>query len=560
MVVPSIVAPHFAASRIVVFSSGNVYPLVPAGSAGSTETDGVDPVGEYAQTCVGRERVFEHASRERGARCLLFRLFYAVDLRYGTLVDVARHVLSGEPVDLRASHVNAIWQGDANSYAFRGLSLCESPPLPLVVTGPESVSVQTVAEFFGQRFGRPVRFTGDPRPRSPGRPGEVRLAPRAARGEPPAPPRLGGRVGAAGRAQPRQAHPLRGHRWTLLASCARALLEGLVIPAHPLALTAERRLDERRQVALTRYYCDAGAGGVAVGVHTTQFAIRSAGLLEPVLRLAAGVVREREAARGRRLVKVAGVVGPTAQAVAEAGLARDLGYDLGLLSLGALREATTDELLAHCRQVAEVLPLFGFYLQPAVGGRVLDEGFWRRFLEIGPVAAIKVAPFNRYHTLDVARALAASGRSRGGRPLHRQRRLDRGGPALPLRARRLRPVRFAGGLLGQWAVWTRRAVELLQEVKECRRTGQGAFDLLALGQQLTDANAALFDARHGFAGCIAGIHEVLRRQGLLAGRWCLDPREDLSPGQAEEIDRVLRAYPHLSDDEFVAENLARWLS
>ena len=337
------------------------------------------------------------------------------------------------------------------------------------------------------------------------------------------------------------------------------LLEGLVIPAHPLALTAERRLDERRQVALTRYYCDAGAGGVAVGVHTTQFAIRSAGLLEPVLRLAAGVVREREAARGRRLVKVAGVVGPTAQAVAEAGLARDLGYDLGLLSLGALREATTEELLAHCRQVAEVLPLFGFYLQPAVGGRVLDEAFWRRFLEIGPVAAIKVAPFNRYHTLDVVRALAASGRS-GEVALYTGNddsivadllsRFELGSP----------PVRFAGGLLGQWAAWTRRAVELLQEIKECRRTGQGAFDLLALGQQLTDANAALFDARHGFAGCIAGIHEVLRRQGLLAGRWCLDPREDLSPGQAEEIDRVLRAYPHLSDDEFVAENLARWLS
>lgn len=337
------------------------------------------------------------------------------------------------------------------------------------------------------------------------------------------------------------------------------LLEGLVIPAHPLALTAERRLDEPRQVALTRYYCDAGAGGVAVGVHTTQFAIRSAGLLEPVLRLAAGVVREREVTRGRRLVKVAGVVGPTAQAVAEASLARDLGYDLGLLSLGALREATTEELLAHCRQVADVLPLFGFYLQPAVGGRVLDEAFWRRFLEIGPVAAIKVAPFNRYHTLDVARALAASGRS-GEVALYTGNddsivadllsRFELGSP----------PVGFAGGLLGQWAAWTRRAVELLQEIEECRRTGQGAFDLLALGQQLTDANAALFDARHGFAGCIAGIHEVLRRQGLLAGRWCLDPREDLSPGQAEEIDRVLRAYPHLSDDEFVAENLARWLS
>jgi dihydrodipicolinate synthase/N-acetylneuraminate lyase len=340
-----------------------------------------------------------------------------------------------------------------------------------------------------------------------------------------------------------------------------ALLEGLVIPAHPLALTAEGQLDERHQVALTRYYCDAGAGGVAVGVHTTQFAIRSAGLLEPVLRLAASVVREREAASGRRLVRVAGVVGPTTQAVAEAGLARDLGYDVALLSLGALREATTEELLAHCRQVADVLPLFGFYLQPAVGGRVLDEGFWRRFLEIGPVAAIKVAPFNRYHTLDVARALAASGRGAevalytGNDDSIVADLLARFEPA-----RGSLPVRFAGGLLGQWAVWTRRAVELLHEVKECRRTGQGAFDLLALGQQLTDVNAALFDARHGFSGCIAGIHEVLRRQGLLAGRWCLDPREDLSPGQEDEIERVLRAYPHLNDDEFVSENLGRWLS
>ncbi len=346
-----------------------------------------------------------------------------------------------------------------------------------------------------------------------------------------------------------------------LSSLRSMLLEGRVIPAHPLALTAERRLDERRQVGLTRYYYDAGAGGVAVGVHTTQFAIRSAGLLEPVLRLAAGVVKEREAAVGRRLVKVAGVVGPTTQAVAEAGLARDLGYDLGLLSLGALREATTDDLLAHCRRVAEVLPLFGFYLQPAVGGRVLDEGFWRRFLEIGPVAAIKVAPFNRYHTLDVARALAASGR--GAEVALYTGNDDSIVPDLLARfepARGFHPVRFAGGLLGQWAVWTRRAVELLQEVKECRRTGQGAFDLLALGQQLTDANAALFDARHGFAGCIAGIHEVLRRQRLLAGRWCLDPREDLSPGQEGEIARVLQSYPHLTDDDFVSENLERWLS
>lgn len=336
------------------------------------------------------------------------------------------------------------------------------------------------------------------------------------------------------------------------------LLEGLVIPAHPLALTAERRLDERRQAALTRYYAEAGAGGIAVGVHTTQFAIRKAGLYEPVLRLAAGTATQSERRTGRALVKIAGAIGRTPQAVAEAQTARRLGYDAVLLSLGALREASVGELVAHCRRVGEVLPLVGFYLQPAVGGRPLDEGFWRRFLEIEPVVAVKVAPFDRYQTLEVVRALAASGRGReialytgNDDAIVADLLADFPGES---------PVRFVGGLLGQWAAWTRRAVELLVEVKECRRTGQGAFDLLALGQQLTDANGALFDARHRFAGCIAGIHEVLRRQGLLAGRWCLDPQEDLSPGQAEEIARVLQAYPHLTDDEFVAENLDRWLS
>jgi nucleoside-diphosphate-sugar epimerase len=159
-----VVAPHFAESRIVVFSSGNVYPLVRPGGPGSSERDPVGPVGEYAQTCVGRERVFEHASRERGTRSLFFRLFYAVDLRYGTLVDVARRVHAGEPVSLAAAHVNAIWQGDANSCAFRSLSLCESPPRPLVATGPEVVSVRSVAEAFGERFSRPPRFTGEPGP------------------------------------------------------------------------------------------------------------------------------------------------------------------------------------------------------------------------------------------------------------------------------------------------------------------------------------------------------------------------------------------------------------
>ena len=340
------------------------------------------------------------------------------------------------------------------------------------------------------------------------------------------------------------------------------LRSGLVIPAHPLALTPDRRLDERRQAALTRYYCDAGAGGIAVGVHTTQFAIREAGLYEPVLRLAIDELRARQRGSGRRLVAVAGVSGATQQAVSEAGLACRLGYDLGLLSLAALRDASTAELIAHCRRVAEEIPLFGFYLQPAVGGRALDYGFWREFLEIDAVLAIKVAPFNRYETLAVARALADSGRSEqvalytgndDSIVADLLTEFDVGSPP--------RRIRFSGGLLGQWAVWTRRAVELLDAVKACR-DGSGtstAVDLLRLGAQLTDANAALFDAANGFAGCIAGIHEVLRRQGLMSGRYCLDSREDLSPGQSAQIDRVLAAYPGLTDDAFVAENLGRWL-
>jgi len=335
------------------------------------------------------------------------------------------------------------------------------------------------------------------------------------------------------------------------------LRRGLVIPAHPLALTAERKLDERRQRALTRYYRDAGAGGIAVAVHTTQFAIRDpkVGLFRPVLRLAMEVLAERD----ERPLAVAGVCGGTRQAIAEATVARELGYDVALVSLAALREATNADLIAHCRLLAEVMPLFGFYLQPAVGGRALDEPFWRAFLEIENVAGIKVAPFSRYATLDVTRALAASGRTDvalytgnddsivadlvtafPGRP---------GGP----------PIRFAGGLLGQWAVWTRQAVVMLARAQRAVTDGEGLADLLATGAQLTDANQALFDARHGFHGCIAGLHEVLRRQGLLAGRWCLDPEEDLSPGQMEEIDRVCAAYPHLADDAFVREHLERWL-
>src|SRR5262245_7866339 len=338
-----------------------------------------------------------------------------------------------------------------------------------------------------------------------------------------------------------------------------------IIPACPLALTAERRLDERRQRALVRYYLDAGATGLAVGVHTTQFAIRDLkiGLFRPVLELVAAEIDRRERGGGRRAVRIAGVCGPTAQALAEAELARKCGYHAALLSLGALKTATESELLDHCRRVADVLPVVGFYLQPAVGGRVLPYSFWRRFAEIKNVVAIKIAPFNRYQTLDVVRAVAEAGRDDVAlwtgnddnivmdllTPFRFQ--TDRG------------PVerRITGGLLGQWAVWTRRAVELTQE---CHRLASASEpippELLRRHVELTDANAAVFDAANGFAGCIAGIHEVLRRQGLLEGIWCLDPAETLGPGQAEQIDRVCRAYPHLTDDDFVRANLDRWLA
>lgn len=337
------------------------------------------------------------------------------------------------------------------------------------------------------------------------------------------------------------------------------LRQGTVIPACPLALNAGRKLDERRQRALLRYYADAGAGGVAVGVHTTQFAIRDPriGLFEPVLALAAEEMRRA----ARPLVKVAGVCGPTPQAVAEIGLAARLGYDTAMVSLAALRYATDDELVAHCRALADVLPIIGFYLQPSVGGRRLSYEFWRRFAEIPNVVAIKMAPFNRYQTLDVVRAVAESGRD--------DIALYTGNDdnivydlVTPFRFRvhgRTVERRIVGGLLGHWAVWTKRAVELLDECHKAVEPGVIPADLAAKAVEVTDCNAAFFDAANGFAGCIAGLHEVLRRQGLFEGIWCLDPSETLSPGQAEEIERVYRAYPHLCDDEFVQANLERWL-
>lgn len=320
-----------------------------------------------------------------------------------------------------------------------------------------------------------------------------------------------------------------------------------VIPAHPLALNAERKLDERRQRALTRYYIDSGAHGIAVGVHTTQFEIRDVGLYKPVLSLA----MEEARASGRDLITVAGVVGRTTHAAAEATTARDLGYKAGLLSLGAMKGSSEDELIAHVRAVAEAIPVFGFYLQPAVGGLRLPYSFWRRFCDIEGVAAIKIAPFNRYATVDVARAVAESGRNIA---LYTGNDDNIIGDLVTDWTFSGRKVRFRGGLLGQWAVWTKKAVEL-----GIRCLGPATPSLLTLNAQLTDANAALFDVANAFHGCIAGIHEILRRQGLLEGRWCLNPDEDLSPGQMEEIDRVCAAYPYLTDDEFVRENVDRWL-
>ena len=346
---------------------------------------------------------------------------------------------------------------------------------------------------------------------------------------------------------------------------ARALLRsGTVIPAHPLALTAARTLDERRQRALTRYYMDAGAGGIAVGVHTTQFAIREGhhGLLRPVLELAMSTAKSKLAEDQRPFVCVAGVVGPTKQAVAEAELARELGYDVALLSLGALADASTEALLAHCRAIADVIPLFGFYLQPAVGGRVLGHDFWRELAELPNLWAVKIAPFDRYKTIDVVRAMTEAGRNDVALYTGNDDSIvgDLVTP-FPTAMGGVRGNRFIdGGLLGQWATWTRSAVSLLDRAKAARAGGSVEIDLLREGAALTDANGAIFDAANRFAGCIPGIHEILRRQGLLAGTWCLDPRETLSPGQAGEIDRVCREYPFLADDEFVAERLDYWLA
>lgn len=343
------------------------------------------------------------------------------------------------------------------------------------------------------------------------------------------------------------------------------LQRGLVIPAHPLALNRHPRLDERRQRALTRYYIAAGAGGLAIGVHTTQFAIRDPkiGLFRPVLELAAEEMTRADAQRPEPLVRIAGICGQTDQALREATVIRDLHYHAGLLSLAAMKNAGDDALITHCRAVADVIPIVGFYLQPSVGGRILSYGFWRRCAEIENVVAIKIAPFNRYQTLDVVRAVAEARRDDIALYTGNDDNiiLDLLTPYRFTVNGRTVERRIRGGLLGHWAVWTKKAVELLDE---CHRIVQRASDIpaemLRRNVEVTDCNAAFFDTAHAFAGCIAGLHEVLRRQGLLEGIWCLDPNETLSPGQKEEIGRVYAAYPHLNDDSFVAQHRDTWLN
>jgi hypothetical protein len=340
----------------------------------------------------------------------------------------------------------------------------------------------------------------------------------------------------------------------------RLIAQGTVLPAHPLALNADRTLDTTHQRALTRYYIDAGAGGLAVGVHTTQFAIRDVGLYRPVLELAA----ETAASWTKRpLALVAGLVGNTQQAIAEAKTARAIGYHAGLLSLTAMKSASEDEIVAHCERIAREIPLVGFYLQPAVGGVILSANFWRRFAEIDNVIAIKIAPFNRYRTLDVLRGAAAA------------KALDRitlytGNDdhilldlTLPFDLRDngvTTRTHIRGGLLGHWSVWTASAIKQFEICRAARGKESLPADLLALDARVTDCNSAFFDVANNFHGCIAGCHEILRRQGLMQGIWCLDPAEGLSPGQMAEIDRVCREHADLADDTFVAAHLQKWLA
>jgi dihydrodipicolinate synthase/N-acetylneuraminate lyase len=345
------------------------------------------------------------------------------------------------------------------------------------------------------------------------------------------------------------------------------LRSGCVIPAHPLALRADNNIDEQHQRALTRYYLASGAGGLAVGVHTTQFAIHNpkVGLYRPVLELAKKTAQQySESTNCSQPIMIAGIVGETRQAMKEAELARDFGYHLGLLSLTALKGKSVEELIDHARHVAKVIPIMGFYLQETISQMVLSAEFWRKFIEIAGVLAVKIAPFDRYQTLDVLEAVAYSGRAdeialyTGNDDniildLLTQYEFKVDGQTVSLQ--------IVGGLLGQWACWTKRAVECLARIKKIREAKtQVPQEILTLASQLTLANKAIFDADNHFAGCIPGISYVLKRQGLVAEVRTLNEHECLSPGQAEKIEQIIESYPKLCDDDFVKENLDIWLS
>ncbi len=344
----------------------------------------------------------------------------------------------------------------------------------------------------------------------------------------------------------------------------KQLAAGTVIPAFPLTLNEDRTHNERRQRALIRYYLDAGVGGLAVAVHTTQFEIRKPeiGLFEPVLRIGAEEADAYEKQTGKTIIKIAGCCGPKEQAIKEATLARSLGYDAVLLSCGGLGDYDEDYLIERTEEIAKIMPIVGFYLQPAAGGRIFTYNYWERLVEIDNVVAIKAAPFNRYQSIDVVRAVALSSRAdeialyTGNDDnividlLTPYRYTDAEG--------KIHEKKFVGGLLGHWSMWTKKVVEMFTMLKSYEGKDSIPMELLTLNAEVTDCNAAFFDAANKFAGCIPGVHEVLRRQGLMEGTWCLNPDEVLSPGQAAEIDRVYKMYPHLNDDAFVKANLDKW--
>lgn len=341
------------------------------------------------------------------------------------------------------------------------------------------------------------------------------------------------------------------------------LKSGTVIPATPLALDENRRFDEYSQRLLMKYYLNCGVGGIATAVHSTQFEIRDpeVNLFEPILKLVSDEIDAFENKTGRVIVKVAGVCGKTEQAVKEATLAKKYGYDAVLLSPGGLNSLSEDELVKRTKAVAEVMPVIGFYLQTAVGGRHFSFEYWQKICEIPNVVAIKAAPFNRYMSLDIARAAALSTRSdeitlyTGNDDnividLLTTYRFDVNGKRYE--------KGFEGGLLGHWSVWTKRAVELFERCKNEKTNGTISSEMLTLANAVTDSNAVLFDGANAFAGCIPGLHYVLKKQGLMKSLNCINPNEVLSPGQDTEIERIYAMYPNLVDDDFVKENIESW--